>query len=200
MTHPACSATTFLKARADRELRCFGSGWKTFGKAHFEGEVVTQEVRQDLAESRRSGLGSAGVGKQPLVWTQLSDTTHSAGTKQLEIQFGDLAYTLKGLVPKLSAGYLLDHLEDRVGYVDGWVKALAENPLAILIPASNAQAARYECGANGSAVSLTQADNRRQARQGRSGGIAGRPRALFEAGRCTLSDSADQPARCPRQP
>lgn len=65
-----------------------------------------------------------------------------------QTRFGDPAYALEELVAELSAAFIgasiglpADHLEDHAAYIDGWLKALADNPSAFLTAASKAQAA-----------------------------------------------------------
>lgn len=65
-----------------------------------------------------------------------------------QTRFGDPAYALEELVAELSAAFIgatiglpADHLEDHAAYIDGWLKALSDNPSAFLTAASKAQAA-----------------------------------------------------------
>ena len=65
-----------------------------------------------------------------------------------QTRFGDPAYALEELVAELSAAFIgatiglpAEHLEDHAAYIDGWLKALADNPSAFLTAASKAQAA-----------------------------------------------------------
>ena len=65
-----------------------------------------------------------------------------------QTRFGDPAYALEELVAELSAAFIgatiglpADHIEDHAAYIDGWLKALSDNPSAFLTAAGKAQAA-----------------------------------------------------------
>jgi antirestriction protein ArdC len=65
-----------------------------------------------------------------------------------QARFGDAGYALEELVAELASAFIgahiglpADHLEDHAAYIDGWLKALGNNPSSFLTAASKAQAA-----------------------------------------------------------
>ena len=65
-----------------------------------------------------------------------------------QTRFGDAGYALEELVAELASAFIgahiglpADHLEDHAAYIDGWLKALGDNPSSFLTAASKAQAA-----------------------------------------------------------
>jgi antirestriction protein ArdC len=65
-----------------------------------------------------------------------------------QTRFGDAGYALEELVAELASAFIgahiglpADHLEDHAAYIDGWLKALGDNPSFFLTAASKAQAA-----------------------------------------------------------
>jgi len=88
-------------------------------------------------------------------WATLAhETAHASGHETRlnrdfgQTRFGDAGYALEELVAELASAFIgshiglpADHLEDHAAYIDGWLKALGENPSSFLTAASKAQAA-----------------------------------------------------------
>jgi antirestriction protein ArdC len=65
-----------------------------------------------------------------------------------QTRFADPGYALEELVAELASAFIgatiglpADHLEDHASYIEGWLRALSNNPSAFLTAASKAQAA-----------------------------------------------------------
>jgi antirestriction protein ArdC len=88
-------------------------------------------------------------------WATLAHETAHASRHETRLdrdfgqtRFGDAGYALEELVAELASAFIgatiglpADHLEDHASYIDGWLKALSDNPSAFLTAASKAQAA-----------------------------------------------------------
>ncbi|HCP63423.1 MAG TPA: antirestriction protein [Hyphomonadaceae bacterium] len=88
-------------------------------------------------------------------WATLAHETAHASRHETRLnrdfgqtRFGDAGYALEELVAELASAFIgatiglpADHLEDHAAYIDGWLKALSDNPSAFLTAASKAQAA-----------------------------------------------------------
>jgi antirestriction protein ArdC len=88
-------------------------------------------------------------------WATLAHETAHASRHETRLnrdfgqtRFGDAGYALEELVAELASAFIgvhiglpADHLEDHAAYIDGWLKALGDNPSSFLTAASKAQAA-----------------------------------------------------------
>jgi antirestriction protein ArdC len=88
-------------------------------------------------------------------WATLAHETAHASRHETRLnrdfgqtRFGDAGYALEELVAELASAFIgahiglpADHLEDHAAYIDGWLKALSDNPSSFLTAASKAQAA-----------------------------------------------------------
>ena len=88
-------------------------------------------------------------------WATLAHETAHASRHESRLdrdfsqtRFGDAGYALEELVAELASAFIgahiglpADHLEDHAAYIDGWLKALGDNPSSFLVAASKAQAA-----------------------------------------------------------
>ena len=88
-------------------------------------------------------------------WATLAHETAHASRHESRLnrdfgqtRFGDAGYALEELVAELASAFIgahiglpADHLEDHAAYIDGWLKALGDNPSSFLTAASKAQAA-----------------------------------------------------------
>jgi antirestriction protein ArdC len=88
-------------------------------------------------------------------WATLAHETAHASRHETRLnrdfgqtRFGDAGYALEELVAELASAFIgatiglpADHLEDHASYIEGWLKALSDNPSAFLTAASKAQAA-----------------------------------------------------------
>ncbi|WP_085339215.1 ArdC family protein [Aquidulcibacter paucihalophilus] len=88
-------------------------------------------------------------------WATLAHETAHASRHETRLnrdfgqtRFGDAGYALEELVAELASAFIgahiglpADHLEDHAAYIDGWLKALSDNPSSLLVAASKAQAA-----------------------------------------------------------
>jgi len=88
-------------------------------------------------------------------WATLAHETAHASRHETRLnrdfgqtRFGDAGYALEELVAELASAFIgahiglpADHMEDHAAYIDGWLKALGDNPSAFLTAASKAQAA-----------------------------------------------------------
>jgi antirestriction protein ArdC len=88
-------------------------------------------------------------------WAALAHETAHASRHETRLnrdfgqtRFGDEGYALEELVAELASAFIrthiglpADHLEDHATYIDGWLKALGDNPSSFLTAASKAQAA-----------------------------------------------------------
>jgi antirestriction protein ArdC len=88
-------------------------------------------------------------------WATLAHETAHASRHETRLnrdfgqtRFGDAGYALEELVAELASAFIgahiglpADHLEDHAAYLDGWLKALGDNPSSFLTAASKAQAA-----------------------------------------------------------
>ena len=88
-------------------------------------------------------------------WATLAHETAHASRHETRLnrdfgqtRFGDAGYALEELVAELASAFIgahiglpADHLEDHAAYIDGWLKALGDNPSSFLAAASKAQAA-----------------------------------------------------------
>jgi antirestriction protein ArdC len=88
-------------------------------------------------------------------WATLAHETAHASRHETRLnrdfgqtRFGDAGYALEELVAELASAFIgatielpADHLEDHASYIEGWLKALSDNPSALLTAASKAQAA-----------------------------------------------------------
>ena len=88
-------------------------------------------------------------------WATLAHETAHASRHETRLnrdfgqtRFGDAGYALEELVAELASAFIgahiglpADHLEDHASYIDGWLKALGDNPSAFLTAASKAQTA-----------------------------------------------------------
>jgi antirestriction protein ArdC len=88
-------------------------------------------------------------------WATLAHETAHASRHETRLnrdfgqtRFGDEGYALEELVAELASAFIgahiglpADHLEDHASYIDGWLKALSDNPSAFLTAASKAQVA-----------------------------------------------------------
>jgi antirestriction protein ArdC len=88
-------------------------------------------------------------------WATLAHETAHASRHETRLnrdfgqtRFGDAGYALEELVAELAGAFIgahiglpADHLEDHAAYIDGWLRALGDNPSSFLTAASKAQAA-----------------------------------------------------------
>ena len=115
----------------------------------------------DLIEhdTRKGQLGTFSVFKatgrdDSQYWATLAHETAHASRHESRLnrdfgqtRFGDAGYALEELVAELASAFIgahiglpADHLEDHASYIDGWLKALGDNPSSFLTAASKAQA------------------------------------------------------------
>ncbi|MCZ8195855.1 MAG: ArdC family protein [Oligoflexus sp.] len=88
-------------------------------------------------------------------WATLAHETAHASRHETRLnrdfgqtRFGDTGYALEELVAELASAFIgahiglpADHLEDHAAYIDGWLKALGDNPASFLTATGKAQAA-----------------------------------------------------------